>query len=275
MRWLRFILSHSLFIAICAVALVFQTAILLHISVSIALYAFTFCATLCSYNFYWLLSSWSLTRQTKSNFFRSHISNFIVFFIAFAGLAYCLFFLQAILMAIFGALLFTLLYAVPLMPFKFLRFTRKAGFLKTIILAFTWAYVTVYIPASADKSTSGGLFWSLFINRFLFMLMLCIIFDARDQQVDKLRGLHSLATDVKPTALAFIMTTVFTAYIINGIGFRLYYGELAQIIALLSAGAITAIVYLFSLKKQGYYFYYFIVDGLMLLSAMLTGFASI
>ena len=107
------------------------------------------------------------------------------------------------------------------------------------------------------------------------MLMLCIIFDARDTTVDKIRGLQSLTTLVKPNVIQYIMIAIFVAYLINGIAFRIYYNEPVQIIALLVTGMIAAVVYVFSLKKQGYFFYYFLVDGLMLFSATAAYVASI
>ena len=275
MRWLRFILSHSIFISVCAIALVFQTGVLLHITIPVPLYSFTFFATLCSYNFYWLLSSWALTKQHPAVFIRSHVTNIILFTVAGIGLLISLYHLANILSAVATALLLTILYAIPLMPFKFLRFTRKAGVLKTVVLAFTWTYVTVYLPYATAAKVDSSQLLMLFNNRFLFMLMLCIIFDARDEQVDKLRGLRSLATDVKPRILGYMMIAIFAAYIINGIVFRIYFKELSQLVAFLVSGIATATVYFLSLKKQGYYFYYFVVDGLMLLSAVLTGLATI
>jgi 4-hydroxybenzoate polyprenyltransferase len=172
-------------------------------------------------------------------------------------------------------MLLTLLYTIPLLPFKIFHIARKAGLLKTFLLAFTWAFVTVYIPY---KQTPTGNFITLimlFNNRFLFMLMLCIIFDARDTRVDKIRGLQSLTTIIKPATVQYIMLGIFAAYILNGIVLRVYYNEVMQIIALLVTGVVTAVVYFFSLKKQGYFFYYFLVDGLMLFSALATYVASI
>ena len=63
MKWLHFILSHSIFIAVCAVALAFQTAQLRHFTNSVFVYGFIFFATLCSYNFYWILSRFSFAEN--------------------------------------------------------------------------------------------------------------------------------------------------------------------------------------------------------------------
>lgn len=275
MKWLHFILSHSIFIAICAVALCYQTAILLHINLTGYLYAFIFFSTVCSYNFYWLLSGYVFSGHSLKVFLPQYLSNAIVLLIGGIGLLYAIFHLIDLLPVIMLGMVCTLLYTIPLLPFKIFQLARKAGLLKTILLAFPWTYVTVYIPYSQTPTGNFVTLVMLFNNRFLFMLMLCIIFDARDTRVDKIRGLQSLTTIIKPSTVQYIMLTIFAVYIINGIVLRIYYDEIMQIIALLVTGVITAVVYFFSLRKQGYFFYYFLVDGLMLFSALATYVASI
>ena len=275
MKLLRFILSHSIFIAICAVALCLQTAILLHINLTGYLYSFVFCSTICSYNFYWLLSGYVFSGKPLPLFLKQHYSNAMVLIAGGAGMLYSALYLSNLWPVIGLGLVFTLLYTIPLLPFKIFIMARKAGLVKTFLLAFTWAFVTVYIPYKQNPSGNFVTLVMLFNNRFLFMLMLCIIFDARDTAVDKIRGLNSLTTVIKPATVQYIMFAIFAAYIINGIVLRIYYDETTQIIALLVTGVITAMVYFFSLKKQGYFFYYFLVDGLMLFSALATYVASI
>ena len=46
-------------------------------------------------------------------------------------------------------------------------------------------------------------------RRFLFMLMLCIIFDNRDIAVDKIRGLRSLATDLSVETMRYLIYSIF------------------------------------------------------------------
>jgi hypothetical protein len=275
MKLLHFILSHSIFIAVCAVSLCFQTALLLRINLSFHLYAFVFFSTICSYNFYWLLSAYAFAGQSLQLFFKRHYTNAIVFGVATIGLLFSLFNLKDLLPFISIGLLLTLLYAVPLLPFKIFHFTRKAGLLKTFLLAFTWAFVTVYIPYLQAQTGNKVALGMLFNNRFIFMLLLCIIFDARDTNIDKIRGLQSLTTMLKPSTVKYLMAGLFVAYILNGIFFRVYYNQPVQIIPLLLTGAATAVVYFFAQKKQGYFFYYFLVDGLMLFSAITAYVASI
>ena len=271
MKWLHFIISHSIFIALCAAALAFQTKELLHLPCNIYLLGFIFFATVCSYNFYWLLSKYSFGQLPPLYlFFKDEGAKGILLIIASAGLLFCYFHLHLLIINIVVAGLLTLLYAVPLLPFKFLLFTRKVGMLKTTLLAFTWAYVTAFLPMQKSISMLNGADLFLFSRRFLFMLMLCIIFDNRDKGIDKIRGLQSLATDLSPTILKYLIYTVFIILFSTNFLFRYYGVSLAQSIALQVSTIALLITYYYSTRRQGYFFYYFLVDGLMLFSAITT-----
>ena len=276
MKWFRFFLSHSIFISICAAALCCQTFLLLQIPCDNYLLGLIFFSTLCSYNFYWLISKYYFNREfTLSFFLRRNWSNLSLFLIAAAGLLYCMNFLPGIFPYISIAATLTLIYSVPLWPLKALDFSRKAGFLKTLLLAFTWTYVTVIIPCHQSLSISHEKTLLLFSTRFLFMLMLCIIFDSRDIKVDKINSLRSLATDVSRSTLKIIMAVVFSLYIACGLFLRYYFNGTGQVTAFIVTGILTLFVYRMSLKRQGYFFYYFVVDGLMLFSSIATFIASI
>ena len=97
----------------------------------------------------------------------------------------------------------------------------------------------------------------------------------RDISVDKIHALRSLATDVSMKSLRLIMGIAFIMYIIAGMLLRYQSGDNEQLAAFIVTGIIVWMVYRASLKKQGYIFYYFMVDGLMLLSSLGTYLASI
>ncbi len=276
MKWLHFILSHSFFVSFCAVALAFQTGRLLHVDIPAYLYGFIFFATLCSYNFYWILSRFSFSGTVSiAAFLEKEATGISLFLISLAGMVYFLLISPVQLNQVAMAVLFTVAYSVPLLPFKFLHFTRKAGVLKTVLLAFTWTYVTAFLPMQTGWGLLSGADIFILTRRFLFMLMLCIIFDNRDKAVDKIRGLHSLATVLKPNQLLLLITVIFI--ILFGTNFlSVQYGvSLKQSIALQTSTIALLVVYFFSTRKQGYLFYYFVVDGLMLFSALATFVAGI
>lgn len=276
MKWLHFILSHSIFIAVCAVALTFQTALLLKLNFNLFVYGFIFFATLCSYNFYWILSKFSFTsKKNMPALWRKEATGLLLLIISSIGMGYC--FLQSAipLHFVITAVILTILYAVPLLPVPVLKFTRKAGVLKTILLAFTWTYVTVIIPLEKDYGLLNSADIFIITRRFLFMLMLCIIFDNRDKELDKIRGLRSLATDLKPLTLRILIYLIFVLLFISNFFFRNYGITLPQSIALQVSTLALLAVYFYSNKKRSYLFYYFFVDGMMLFSALAAYIASI
>ena len=275
MRWFRFILSHSIFISICAFALCYQTYILLHIQPDAVINSFVFFSTLCSYNLYWLLSKYSFGKPASFLvFFKKNCSYILLFVMAGVGMVLSLFYRPLIYPYVVIAVLLTLLYSLPLWPFKWTVYFKKAGFLKTILLAFTWTFVTLLIPASPVLETTIVPVAALFLARFLFMMMLCLIFDIRDVSVDKMLGLHSLATDLNRKTIKRIMQLSFIMYMAAGLFVKYQFEDNNQLCAFGITGLAIWRVYRLSLKQQGYLFYYFIVDGLILFSAVASYIAS-
>jgi 4-hydroxybenzoate polyprenyltransferase len=272
MRALHFILSHSIFVACCAVGLCFQANILLHIPHNLHLYGFVFFSTLCSYNFYWLLSKFYFSnRRFDVLFIKNQITFFLIFLVAAMGTLYFLWKLPSLFPFIAIGVILTLLYSLPLWPFSFSKKLQQAGFFKTILLSLTWAYVTTFLPVLDVQNTNFTTTLSVLLllaNRFFFMLLLCIIFDTRDISIDKINGLHSLATDVSTKKLRFILILVYLIHIFMALLFCFYYANIAQAIAFICVGFVFWMMYVQSQKNKRYEFYYFGVDGLMLLSAV-------
>ena len=271
MRFLHFILSHSIFIAFCALGLCYQTALVLHTQNNYNLYGFIFFSTICSYNFYWLLSKFYFTdRRIHLAFIKAHFSFLLLFIISFLGAIFFLFQVSYLIPYVLVGVGLTLLYSLPLWPFPFAKKLQKIGFFKTVLLAFTWSYITTILPSVSLLQNSFVPVIVLFLARFCFMLLLCIIFDKRDISVDKSHGLHSLATDTPDKILNSIIYAVFILYLMMGLLLRYHFNDKPQMFAFLITGGFVWWVYTLSLKKQGYLFYYFLVDGLMLVSATLT-----
>lgn len=270
MRWLQIILSHSIFIAICAVALCWQTCLVLQTPNNYWLYIFVFFSTLCSYNFYWLLSKYAFSADKNvPAFIKRNKSYLLLFLFALCGMLFSIVNISELLSTIMVGVALTLLYSLPLWPFAAAKRLRRIGFIKTSLLAFTWAFVTVVVPAS-NISAPANTVLLLLMARFFFMLMLCSIFDQRDVKMDKIHGLHSLATDVSPKTLQAIMLISFLGYFVAGFLVRNHISNNWQMAAFCITALQVWVVYRLSLKKQGYIFYYFMVDGLMLFSSLLS-----
>jgi len=254
---------------------VVQTSLLVGLPINIHLVVFVFFATLCSYNFHYLIGNVFEQSKLSLNLFYSFPTT--IFFLLAGVLGVLLLFStsQISVQNIAMAFVLTFLYSLPLLPVRQLAFLRKAGFVKTLLLAFTWMFVTAYLPMAQNNVQFTVLGCLLIIKRFFFMLMLCILFDNRDAAVDKIRGLSSLATYLSPAVMKWLIYTLFLLLFILNFLLGHYGISLKQRIALQLASISTLIVYYYSIKKQGYFFYYFVVDGMMFLSALLVTLASI
>jgi 4-hydroxybenzoate polyprenyltransferase len=217
-----------------------------------------------------------LQKQFSASFLWQQKIRLIFFFIGAAGVILFILPSQINIWLVLIASIFTGLYSLPLLPVNLPKYIRNAGFIKTLLLAFTWTFVTAYLPMhQAGIDITATLSLLLLFQRFVFMLILCLIFDCRDAATDKIIGLHSLATDLKPSFVNWINYTLFG--LLSIVSFFLYKNGLSllEAISLFVITLICFFVYLLSLQKRGNVFYYFWVDGLMVLSAILTGLASI
>ena len=269
MRVLNFILSHSIFIAFCAGALVYQSYLLLNLPFRPEVFGLVFFATLAAYNTYWMLCKLNNDNKEKRPLTFSAYSGYFILFVAstIAVLDY-LWQMPSFFPMVTIASILTFLYLLPVISSVKFRLGKNTGFIKTLLLAFTWSFFTVLIPAYGEIVSHLNQVMSLFFMRFFFMLMLCVIFDSRDVSIDKLRNLPSIATDFSKKTLTIIMMFVLGGYVLSLFGLHQFLGNSVYLFLLLIVGSLTFIIYLLALKTRGYYFYYFLVDGLMILSAL-------
>jgi hypothetical protein len=274
-RFFQFALSNSVFIAFCAMAMVMQTLQLFAMPENYPLVIFVFFATIGSYNFYWLIS---ILSSGKKNSFRNILTGsmfLIMIVIGIAGMLLTVVYLENFYFHFLVSIILISLYSFPVLRFKRLNFFRYIGFLKTIILAFAWMYVTGFIPLQKNLNQLNYPEYLFLTGRFIFIFILSIIFDNRDVHVDKLNGLYSLATHLEAKRLKLLVYLLFICWILANYFLGIQSGEIKNSIALQCTTMVTLIVFYFSLRKQGYLFYYFFVDGLMILSFILTSLASI
>lgn len=276
MRWLQVIFTHAVFISLCAAGLAWQTNILLQAPVEPFLIALVFLSTFCSYNVYRLISIFPFS---KPHDYRSFCINqapvFIFLSIAAVWIIYIITLFPAAMIHVFSGTLLAIIYSLPLWPGPLKKIAVRAGFVKTILLAFTWTYISISIPLLQSPFTFSMDQWFLFATRFFFMLILCIMFDARDIEVDKMKSFSSLATGMRGNMLHMVSMFVFVLFLSAAYLFcRDIFGA-GQFFAFLATGIATCMLYLLSLKKRGYFFYYFLVDGLMLFSTLASYVATI
>jgi len=271
-----YFLFTSLYIACCSVLMVYQTTHLLHLQVTRDVYFFVFFSTICSYNFHWYLTPNIETEMIRISWTQQHKTlHLVLFAVGLVASAFYAFRLIEYWFWLGGAVVLTFLYSAPKLPLKPFELLRKIAIGKTIFLAFVWAYVTTFLPivmSSAAFHTSQLLFCT---SRFFLIYSICIPFDYRDRQQDKKEGIISMITYFTETGidrLFYISLSIFavTTIALTACGFAWWVVAL-----LLAPGVVLLALYQRSKVEFSDYLYYFVLDGLMMLSALFTSLLSI
>ena len=111
--------------------------------------------------------------------------------------------------------------------------------------------------------------------RLFFLLMISVIFDIRDRHQDDLKKRKTMATMFSNRIIIAMMLVLLIGYgilLIQGIHSM---ANPLFLIGLSITGCLAFVVFLLSLWPRGYYFYYLLTDGLMLLSSIVTYVATI
>ncbi len=237
---------------------------------NINLLFFVFFSTICSYSFHWYLTGESLLPSPRIEWTKQYRTIILLlFFIGLIGAAiFFLLLIQFWYLLLFAAVI-TFLYSAPKIPHPWLRALRKVALGKTIFLAIVWTYVTTILPIVISVESWRTDFTFFAISRFFLVYAICILFDYRDREDDKAAGIRSLITylDAKGIARLFVFSLlVFAAATLA----LLYFGYNPPTIALLLVpGIITAGLYKYATRHFSDMLYYFALDGLMALSALL------
>jgi 4-hydroxybenzoate polyprenyltransferase len=272
-----FFVFSSLFIALCAVLMVYQTCFLFSIPFSFALAGFVFSGSVCSYNFHWYLTPPHVEQPTEKE--EWNISNkkihLLLFIVGVIGSVVFSFLLIQHWFWLGITAFVTFLYSAPKISHPVFSYLKKVAIGKTIFLAFAWMHVTTLLPLVIElKTLSIPHVWFV-VNRFFYIYAICILFDYRDVEEDKSAGIRSLITYLNEKGVdslfwGSILAVLATFFLL------LNSFTLAEMIALLIPVVILSLLYYPSKKNFSDYLYYFILDGLMMLSApllLLTKFA--
>lgn len=274
--WTFFIYS-NLFIAVCAVLLTHQLYhLVLNSPFNIQFAGFVFFSTLCSYSFHWYFSSTSVLQSDRINWLNRFRNVHAVFF--FMGLAGVLFFISYFLEFwpwLLAAAVATFLYSAPKIPNKYLRLLRKVAWGKTIFLAAVWTYVTTVLPIIISRQDWTPAFSLFVISRYFLIYAICILFDLRDREDDKAEGIRSLITYLGIGSIKILFIISLLIFAITTPLLTNYQFSSLQIILLLSPGIILALLYKRASRDFSDMLYYFVLDGLIAFSPLLTLIAGI
>ncbi|MEO8765648.1 MAG: UbiA family prenyltransferase [Ginsengibacter sp.] len=267
-----FILFSSIFIAACAVAMCIQTNLLLHLPLNtFSFYCFVFGATLVQYNLHYLVKTTAVKNSYRLQW--SSGNKTVHKALLFLGIALIIFsFLSFrlhhfIILAILGAVAF--LYSYPGIPFSGKKRIKDYGFLKIITLALLWTLVTVWFPANGFQF-ENNIFIFVFLKRFVFLFVLCLVFDIRDIDVDRNENIRTLPVLLGKGKSYFTAYILLIGFVILSLLQFFYFDDKGILIAMLLSAAATFFTIELTKKTNSDFIYLAGIDGMMLLQAMLV-----
>jgi 4-hydroxybenzoate polyprenyltransferase len=122
---------------------------------------------------------------------------------------------------------------------------------------------------------NGVSFQLVFFRRFIFMFILCLLFDIRDVEVDKTEAINTLPVRIginKSYLLCYVFLALFVSLTL--IEF-LYNPEPGQFWVMLISALATLLTVQYSRKNNSDFVYLACVDGMMLLQAVMVILTSI
>lgn len=267
----RFFLFSSLYIAVCALVMVYQLHIVFSgFTLPSAFYGFVFFSTMCSYNFHWWLSSHSATGSERLQWAGANRSvHWWLYLVSLAGAVVYFWLIRGHWFWIALGAVLTFLYSAPKIPHRFFIFLRRIAIGKTVFLALVWTYVTTLLPLLVAGVAWQSAFAWLACSRFFLIYAICILFDYRDREDDKADGIRSMITWFNERGINNLFAISIVLFVFFAV---LIFPEILtvkKLVAWLIPGAIVAALYPYAKKNFSDYLYYFVLDGLMMLSGLL------
>jgi 4-hydroxybenzoate polyprenyltransferase len=160
-------------------------------------------------------------------------------------------------------------YFLPLLPIPQKKRLRDYGILKILVLTTVWTLATTLLPALYINHPLTNYPFEILL-RFAFVFALCVLFDLRDMQTDKLRNINTVPNKiginnsyrlVYGSLLLFILLSVVQYYRFHVPG---------RLIASVVTTVATVGVAAFARRNPGHGTFVLLTDGMMLLYATLV-----
>lgn len=254
-----------------------ETNLLLHLPLNtISFYCFVFGATLVQYNLHYYVKKKAIQNSERIVWSQKNkTTHRILILIGLVLLITSLFsfrFHHLIFLAILGAI--TFLYSVPVLPFKEKKRIKDYGLLKIITITLLWTLVTVWFPVDGAGVT-GLPFQLIFIRRFIFIFVLCLMFDIRDAEIDLSENIRTLPiiTGIKRSyRIAYVLLIIFILLSVLQV---VKNHNIAEFNAMIISALATFIMIEYSKKNNSDFVFLACIDGMMLLQAGLVIIGSI
>ena len=267
----NFFVFSSLYIALCAVLMVYQTyTLIIQKPVDFYFAGFVFFSTVCSYNFHWALTPHSIAPSQRLQWAEKHKSYHLLLSIAgLAGAVFSFFFIKEHWFYIGLAAILTFLYSAPKISFPPFQWLKKIAIGKTIFLAMAWTYVTAVLPILIEGNIATEKVILFCAGQFFFIYAICILFDFRDREDDKTDGIRSMITFFNERGIDILFGISVTVFFVLSLWLKQMAIPWINIIILLIPALLLISLYKYAKRNFSDYLYYFVLDGLMMFSGLL------
>ena len=267
----HFILFGSIYIAICAIALCLQTSITLRLPFNqFSFYCFVFGATLAQYNLHYLIKKRAVKNSLRLAWSMKHkLTHKVLFSVGILLILFSFFGFRLnhfIILCILGII--SLLYSFPVLPLGKKRI-KDYGYLKIITLSLLWTLVTVWFPA-VNHHFDLPLFSFIFMKRFVFMFVLCLVFDVRDIEIDYKEGINTVAVILGRKRSYWLAYVGLLLFVLLALLQNFYFPDPGQLVALGLSALCTFVIIEVSKKNNSDIVYLAGIDGMMLLQLLLV-----
>ena len=257
----NFYLNSSIHVALAVYAMTWITLVQFDLPYSKNVLYFIFFASISGYNFVKYFGLAKFHHRSLANWLKI-IQVFSA--IAFVLMGYYFFQLNSnvwILILVLG--LITFLYAIPLIPKKYLfddqQNLREVGGAKVYIIALVWSLVTVLIPVlNTYVEISADVFITV-LQRFCFVIVLMLPFEIRDLKYDslKLATIPQKIGTKKTKIIGLLLLLVFLF-----LEFLKVKNDYSSIISTLIITLLTLMLLVLSSEKQSKYYSAFLVEAI-------------
>lgn len=233
-------------------------------------YGFLFFSTLTSYSFHWYFTAAEAPFTGRMLWLRQHHQvHLALFCISLVATVYFFTFLLTSWFWLIPAAIMTFLYSAPKIPLPAFKELRKIAIGKTAFLAFIWTYATTALPLLVAQQHFTATTWFFICSRFCVLYAICILFDYRDRNYDMENGIRSLITWLSPQKVFQLFWLSLTLCLLFT-GLMFWSGlSISSFIILTMPVFITAALKNRSIRQPSDALYYFVLDGVMAVSAVL------
>ena len=232
---------------------------------------FIFFSTLCSYSLHWSLTKHLNPASARLNWTSRH-KKFLVwlFIISFVCTDITFIPIARYYLTLLPLAFITFMYTAPKIPMKLFLFIRRIAVLKTTYLTLVWVFTTSVLPVVVSGSPWKYEMSLFVINRFLLIYPICVLFDYRDREEDRLEGIKNIATALSPRGLDYVFSLSMILNLLSAFLFQSVFGNWFYTASCIIPALLLIFTYRISKNSKSDLWFYFYLDGLMALSGVIV-----